>query len=472
MNQHTQSRTASTSRVIANKPGTWAQAGLPAASTTSQSTRDAVAPDNWAQAMGARSNGPLDLSASSFPSLNNSGLQSQSHNVSSAWQTGPPPTEQAQRQQQLPSSRSHVSSRQQQQQPSGGREGFYPTDTYSRNAPMEYSSEPTSQPVRRTSQVPSGPPGLVQRPNQQTDNSSTDPSRVTSPSGQTQISRSPISQSINAAIGQDRFLGQEGRSHNKEFSQDSPSQQVTVQTRDMFGDREPGARPEQTMEALFAGMSEKEKFGMKGYLAEQDNASPAGRNLMRGVDLSTLGINMSSQEPLLPTYPGPWAEPNAQPLRPLDSEYTIPDCYTVKKIAPLSSRINGFMDETLFFIFYTMPRDYTQMLVAQELVARKWRYHIREKQWLTRDDASPSPVLLDDKVSEQGYYIWWDTKLWKKVRRIYTLRYSDLEEQPSMGNRTIPAGAMGAMAEGINMGVGNFNAVPSLERMAASGRGF
>jgi len=221
-------------------------------------------------------------------------------------------------------------------------------------------------------------------------------------------------------------------------------------------------------------MSEKDKFGMKGYIAEQDNASPAARSLMRGVDLSTLGINMSSQEPLLPSYPGPWAEPNAQPLRPLDSEYSIPDCYTVKKIAPLSSRINGFMDETLFFIFYTMPRDYTQMLVAQELVARKWRYHMREKQWLTRDDASPSPVLLDDKVSEQGYYIWWDTKLWKKVRRIYTLRYEDLEEQPSMGNRSLHTGAMGAMAGGANvgMGVGNFNAVPSLERMAASGRGF
>lgn len=125
----------------------------------------------------------------SFPSLNNSGLQSQSHNVgSSAWQTGPPQNEQAQRQQ-IPSSRSHVSSRQQQQQPSGGREGFYPTDTYSRNAPMEYSTEQTSQPGRRASQVPSGPPGLVQRPNQQTDTSSADPSRVTSPSGQTQICR-------------------------------------------------------------------------------------------------------------------------------------------------------------------------------------------------------------------------------------------------------------------------------------------
>ncbi|KAJ9609810.1 transcriptional regulator [Cladophialophora chaetospira] len=450
---------------LIEKAGTWGQSGLPA---PPQQTRDAVAPDSWAQAMGTRpTNAQLDLSASSFPSLNNTGLQSQNHAVgSSAWQTGPPQNEQAQRQQ-MQSTRTHLASRQQQQQQQqqlpGARDGFYPTDTYSRNAPMEFPSDTTSQPVRRASQAPGGPPGLTQRQPNPGDSTPQDPSRVTSPSGQTQISRSPISQSINAAIGQERFLGQDTRSQIPE----SPPQSLGLRSQDVFGDRD--SRPDH--DAVFAGMSEKDKFGMKGYVAQQDNASPAARSLMRGVDLSTLGINMGSQEPLLQSYPGPWAEPNAAPLRPLDSEYTIPDCYTVKKIASLSSRITGFVDETLFFIFYTMPRDYIQMLVAQELVARKWRYHMREKQWLTRDDASPSPVLLDDKVSEQGYYIWWDTKLWKKVRRIYTLRYEDLEEQPSMGNRPVHAGAMGAMSGGINGGMG-VNAVPSLERMAASGRGF
>ena len=133
---------------------------------------------------GSRPNTQLDLSATSFPSLNNSGLQSQSLNVgSSAWQTGPPQNEQAQRQQ-LQSSRSHLPSR--QQQPNAARDGFYRTDTYSRNAPMEFTSDASSQPVRRASQAPAGPPGL-QRPNQLGDTTPGDPSRVTSPSGQTQI---------------------------------------------------------------------------------------------------------------------------------------------------------------------------------------------------------------------------------------------------------------------------------------------
>lgn len=135
--------------------------------------------------MGSRPNTQLDLSASSFPSLNNSGLQSQSHHVgSSAWQTGPPQNEQAQRQQ-LQASRPHITTR--QQQPATGRDGFYPTDTYSRNAPMEFPSDATSQPVRRASQAPGGPPGLTQRQANQGDSTPGDPSRVTSPSGQTQI---------------------------------------------------------------------------------------------------------------------------------------------------------------------------------------------------------------------------------------------------------------------------------------------
>ena len=200
MSQNTQSRAATSGRVIASKPsmtaslrccsradrwtGTWGQAGFPA---PAQQARDAVAPDSWAQAMGGSraTNAQLDLSASSFPSLNNTGLQSQNHAVgSSAWQTGPPQNEQAQRQQMQPS-RSHLTSR--QQQPTGVRDSFYPTDTYSRNAPMEFPSETTSQPIRRASQAPGGPPGLTQRQPNQGDSTPQDPSRVTSPSGQTQI---------------------------------------------------------------------------------------------------------------------------------------------------------------------------------------------------------------------------------------------------------------------------------------------
>jgi CCR4-NOT transcription complex subunit 2 len=255
---------------------------------------------------------------------------------------------------------------------------------------------------------------------------------------------------------------------------------------------------------------------MKGYLALAEGPNPALRSLARGQDLAQLGLNMSSETPLLNSYTGPFAPPNTHPLRPLESEYTTPDCYTVKKVAPLQTRINSFSDETLFYMFYSMPRDYMQVLVAQELMERKWRYHMHEQMWMMRDDNSGGYALNDDRSSEQGYYIWWDKGLWKKVRRAYTLRYADLDDMPNVaaagvqpgaqqapgfvgvgsrpggigavamgaargggfGGALAPAGlngggttpAAGGGASGVSGGA--FNAVPGLERLAAAGRGF
>jgi CCR4-NOT transcription complex subunit 2 len=246
--------------------------------------------------------------------------------------------------------------------------------------------------------------------------------------------------------------------------------------REPFAGREAFEPSDQTLESVLAGMSEKEKSGMKGYLALAEGPNPTLRSLMRGQDLAALGLNMNSDQPLMASYAGPFALPNAHPLRPLDNDFTTPDCYTVKKVAPLHTRINSFSDETLFYIFYSMPRDYMQVLVGQELMERKWRYHMREQMWMMRDENSQGYAYNDDRTSEQGYYIWWDKNQWKKIRRAYTLRYEDLDDLPSVGNRRVPQGMAGTANTGVNgggaAGAGIFNAVPGLEKMAAAGRGF
>ena len=147
-------------------------------------TRDSAASateSSWAQAMGgARPNPQLDLSSSAFPSLNNTSSQSQNFNTGSAWQTGPPQSEQPRRAP-MQTLRPQASSR---QQPGQSSDSFYSTDTFSRTAQNDFSMQDhTSQPNRRTSTAPSGPPGLVARPGQMSDGVSGDPSRVTSPSG-------------------------------------------------------------------------------------------------------------------------------------------------------------------------------------------------------------------------------------------------------------------------------------------------
>ena len=221
---------------------------------------------------------------------------------------------------------------------------------------------------------------------------------------------------------------------------------------------------------MFSGMSEKDKWGLKGFLALTEGPSMTVRSFMKGQDLAANGLNMKSDQALLPTYAGPFAAPNSHPLRPLDADYMIPDCYTVKKVAPLHSRINSFSDETLFYIFYSMPRDFMQVLVGQELMERKWRYHMREQMWMMRDEsAGTHTTYSDDRSAEQGYYIWWDKNVWKKVRRAFTLRYEDLDEVPSVGSRRAQLSAVNLAGGGVNGSAGMFNAVPGLEKMAARG---
>ena len=435
----------STARVPPSKTTIWGQPGLQTQSNTQSRDATSIPEGSWAQqaqqAIGARTTN-LDLSSSSFPSLNNSGGQSQAaNNASSAWQGGPPQTETSRRQQ--------IGSRTLGSRP-GQSADFFPADS-------------------RAAVMSNGPPGLVQRPPL---NDSSDPSRVTSPSALQQDSRSPIGQTINGAIGQDRPL-----------AESSPASQ---QPRDPFAPQAAfDQASDQTPESILSGLSEKDKYGMKGYLALAEGTNATTRSLYRGQDLAALGLNMNADSPLLSTYTGPFASPNTHPPRPLDNEYHTPECYTVKKVAPLNQRVNSFSDETLFYMFYSMPRDYMQVLVAQELMERKWRYHIHEQMWMMRDDSVGGYAVSDDKSAEQGYYIWWDKNVWKKVRRAYTLRYADLDDMPNVGGgqgmgRTAVASRsnMGLQAAGpaggLNgaIGAGPFNAVPGLEKLVGGGRPF
>lgn len=63
-------------------------------------------------------------------------------------------------------------------------------------------------------------------------------------------------------------------------------------------------------------------------------------------------------------FASPFAELDAKAVEP---DYHLPQCYTVHNTQPVSSKMGNFSDETLFYIFYTMPRDIMQELVVQEL---------------------------------------------------------------------------------------------------------
>ena len=221
-------------------------------------------------------------------------------------------------------------------------------------------------------------------------------------------------------------------------------------------------------------MSEADKFGLAGLMARYHD--PVQKYWVIGQDLSTLDMNRNSSEPMHLSWTTPFT-PNAAPSRPLETDYTLPDCYTVANVTPLRERISGFTEETLFYIFYSMPRDLMQVLVAEELIGRRWRFHKGEKQWLTRDEGHDMPREVEQGISEVGYYLWWDEKQWKKIRRQNLLRYEDLDDgdnrallqsAAAMSRMGLAGAGSGGGTGGLAAGIGSGN---GFSTMAASGGG-
>lgn len=125
------------------------------------------------------------------------------------------------------------------------------------------------------------------------------------------------------------------------------------------------------------------------------------------------------ERPLHTSFASPFVA--SMPSLPMEQDFSLPACYSVANVQPLQSRIPSFSDESLFYIFYSMPRDIMQELAAEELMSRKWRYHKIERCWLTRDETYPGPVDVERNVSERGVYLLWDPTNWKKIRVCFCL---------------------------------------------------
>ncbi|KAF4318428.1 hypothetical protein BBO99_00003611 [Phytophthora kernoviae] len=112
------------------------------------------------------------------------------------------------------------------------------------------------------------------------------------------------------------------------------------------------------------------------------------KNLAMGCDLTSLGLNLNSAEPLHPTFASPWSEEQLTK----EPQFALPTCYYNQPPVLKTTHLSKFHLETLFFIFYSMPKDVLQAYAAQELYSREWRYHAELKTWLKR--ASPADAAL------------------------------------------------------------------------------
>jgi len=92
------------------------------------------------------------------------------------------------------------------------------------------------------------------------------------------------------------------------------------------------------------------------------------------------------------------------------------------------SNFEKFTLETLFFVFYSMPYDESQLLAASELGSRGWFYHKDLKVWISRV-ANVEPTMKSDR-SETGSFFVFDPAAWERIRKDnFTVEYDKIEQR-------------------------------------------
>eukprot|EP00982_Pelagococcus_subviridis_P005871 29874-Pelagococcus_subviridis.AAC.1 len=182
-----------------------------------------------------------------------------------------------------------------------------------------------------------------------------------------------------------------------------------------------------------------DRFGLLGLLSVIRMSDPDLTTLALGTDLTTLGLNLNSPEPLHKTFGSPWAD---TPPRP-ELELLLPACYGVHVQRVHQGVFQKFQQETLFYVFYSMPGDEAQLYAADELIARGWGYHKELKAWLMRV-ANTEPVMKTDR-GERGSFWIFDASSWERVRKDnFNLQYDQLEVRPQVPR----GGAVGGGKDG------------------------
>ncbi|KAF8903086.1 hypothetical protein CPB84DRAFT_1774753 [Gymnopilus junonius] len=177
-------------------------------------------------------------------------------------------------------------------------------------------------------------------------------------------------------------------------------------------------------------VSAADRWGLLSLIAMLRNANfDADQGLTSiGTDLGTMGLDMGFPGNLYSTFITPWADQSA--ARSVEPDFHLPACYlSVQAPPPGPAKAALFSDETLFFMFYSSPRDALQEVAAQELWNRNWRYHKDLRLWITKESGTSPSQKLQGGAGEQGSYTFWDPENWSKERKDMTVLYTDLEEK-------------------------------------------
>ncbi|KAH7337124.1 hypothetical protein B0J17DRAFT_454943 [Rhizoctonia solani] len=185
-------------------------------------------------------------------------------------------------------------------------------------------------------------------------------------------------------------------------------------------------------------ISAADRWGLLGLLQIIKGGDPDVTLLNVGADLTGMGLDMGIQGQLYPSFITPWADASA--ALTVEPDFHLPACYNVQPPPPAQAKANAFSDETLFFMFYSSPRDVLQEMASQELYNRNWRFHKERRVWLTKESGtSPSQKT---STHESGVYTFFDPENWERVKMHARIQYDQLEEK-----HTVPVGGAGRYAQ-------------------------
>ncbi len=84
--------------------------------------------------------------------------------------------------------------------------------------------------------------------------------------------------------------------------------------------------------------------------------------------------------------------------------------YNIPNFVLKQAYFEKFSNETLFYIFYYMPRDTLQLYAAEELYKRKWRFNTDYAIWFTNDG---------ENEKKNDSFLYFNPNEWKVMKYVY-----------------------------------------------------
>ncbi|WOG86733.1 hypothetical protein DCAR_0205951 [Daucus carota subsp. sativus] len=185
---------------------------------------------------------------------------------------------------------------------------------------------------------------------------------------------------------------------------------------------------DQGIKSVQTAQAPSDQYGLLGLLSVIRMSDPDLTSLALGIDLTTLGLNLNSAENLHKGFGSPWSDEPAKG----DPEFAVPQCYYAKQPPSLYQvYFSKFQLDTLFYIFYSMPKEEAQLYAANELYHRGWFYHREQRCWFMR--AANMEPLVKTNTYERGSYICFDPNTWETIRKdSFVVHYDLLEKRPAL----------------------------------------